>query len=292
MNIPYVPKVIQDPIQTLKTDIEICGLKPNRLKGQNFLISERVRDQIVDLAELTQKDSLLEIGAGTGILTWALAARVGQIVAVEREESMAKLLKTRFAGYQNVSVVNDDGLRILKVLAERNEADPVKVVSNLPYAISSPVLMMLATFHKEFPVGVLLLQREVVDRVIAGPGDSDRSALSVIVQTKFKVSRALTVKPNLFRPAPAVESAVLLLKPVPCEVSVPWEFFLDTVFNLFAHRRKTLQNNLKKIMGTQNSTRLLATAGIDLNLRAQQLTGEQVVKVAEVKYLMEEEKNP
>lgn len=290
MNIPSVLKVIPDPIQTLKMDLRLCGIRPNRLKGQNYLISKRIRDQIVDLAKLDEQDSLLEIGSGTGILTWALAARAGEILAVEREESMARLLKTRFVGYPKVSILHDDGLKALKALAAKTEPKPRKIVSNLPYSISSPVLMTLAAFHNLYPRGVLLLQREVVDRVVAKPGDTDRSALSIIVQARFNVSRALTVKSNQFWPVPAVESALLLLESKPYELSVPWEEFVKTVFQLFTHRRKTLQNNLKKIMGPYDSSQLLETVGVGFDVRAQQLTIEQIMKVVEIKYNLEKEK--
>lgn len=277
-------KNIPDPIRTLRTDLEICGIKPNRLKGQNYLISSRIRDIIADVGKLEATDSVIEIGSGTGVLTWALAARAGDIMAVEREESMARLLKNRFGSLGHVKIVHDDGLRIMKNLAEQPNCRARKVISNLPYSISAPLLKTMAACHTFFPGGVLLLQREVVDRVAAKPGDTERGALSVIVQARFNATRVLKVKPTHFRPVPAVDSAVLVLEPAHHDISVPWSFFVNTVFELFAHRRKTLFNNAKKTVGAVMAESLFTAARIDSEARAQQLSVEQFIHFAGLKY--------
>jgi 16S rRNA (adenine1518-N6/adenine1519-N6)-dimethyltransferase len=277
-------KNIPDPVQTLKTDLEICGIKPNRLKGQNYLISSRVRDYIANVAKLEATDSVIEIGPGTGVLTWALAARAGDILAVEREESMARLLQNRFNSLGYVTIIHDDGLQVMKNLAEQPHHQARKIISNLPYSISAPLLKTMAACHMFFPGGVLLLQREVVDRVAAKPGDTERGALSVIVQARFNATRVLNVKSTHFRPVPAVDSAVLVLEPAHHDIPIPWNAFVKTVFEMFAYRRKTLFNNAKKAVGSVMAETLLAAAGIDPEARAQQLSIEQFIRYADLKY--------
>ncbi len=280
---------IPDPVFSVKTDLEQCAIKPNRLKGQNFLISSRVRDYIANVANLTETDSVIEIGPGTGVLTWALAHKTTNLTLVESERSLAALLKKRFKILDKVNVICGDGLQFLRKLVTEHNHHKWKIVSNLPYSISSPVLMTMADNPEIFEGGVLLLQKEVVDRVTATPMDPERSAISVILQLRYSVRKVLNVKSSQFRPAPGVDSAVLTLNPGGESLSVPWHYLIRTVQEMFVHRRKTLLNNLKKCMSNAMAETVLLASGIEMDKRAQELTLKQFVKLAETKLRAETE---
>jgi 16S rRNA (adenine1518-N6/adenine1519-N6)-dimethyltransferase len=280
---------IPDPVYCLKSDLRNCAVKPNRLKGQNFLISSRVRDYIANVANLSETESVIEIGPGTGILSWALAAKNRNMTLVESESSLVELLTNRFKMLDYVTVIEGDGLHYLKRLAVADTEQSHKIVSNLPYSLSSPVLMIMAEHPDVFNGAVLLLQKEVVDRVIASPRDTERSALSVIIQLRFVVRKVLNVKSTHFQPVPRVDSAVLTMASNKTETTVPWNYLVKTVHQMFTHRRKTLFNNLKKIMSDAMAQTILLASGIDMDKRAQELTIEQFVNLAETKLRAETE---
>lgn len=270
-----------DPVRTLKSDLLECGIRPNRLKGQNYLISQRVRDRIVDCAMLVPDDSVLEIGAGTGILTWALAARSRDVWAVEQEQAAVEFLRRRFEVYPGVRIIDGDGLDVLRSLAVEEGAKSRKIISNLPYSISSPVLMVMADHPHRFPCGVFLLQREVVERVVAPAGSSDRSALSVLIQLRYDTRQALTVKASHFRPVPRVDSAVLVMHRRGWTAEIDWHTIRNLVMVLFRHRRKTVFNNLREELGDDLAARLLQASGINAQTRAQDLPGESFIHLSE-----------
>lgn len=270
-----------DPVRTLKADLLACGIRPNRLKGQNYLISERVRDRIADCAELVPEDSVLEIGAGTGILTWALAARSHDVWAVEQDQAAVELLQKRFASYPGVKIIEGDGLMVLRTLAMDDKAPSRKIVSNLPYSISSPVLMAMAEEPRRFPRGVFLMQREVVERAIAPAGSSDRSALSVLLQLRYGTRQAMSVKASFFRPVPRVDSAVLVINRREWTTEVSWHSIRRLVMVLFRHRRKTVFNNLREELGAALASDLLKQSEIEPHIRAQDLTDESFITLTE-----------
>lgn len=216
--------------------------------GQNFLIDSNILEKIVDSAELTDQDCVLEIGPGIGTMTQYLAQAAGKVIAVEIDKNLIPILEDTLSGYDNVRVINEDVLKLdLKKLAdEENGGKPVKVVANLPYYITTPIIMGL--FENEVPVEsiTVMVQKEVADRMQTGPGNKDYGALSLAVQYYADPYIVANVPPNCFMPRPKVGSAVIRLTrhaAPPVEVkNERWMF--DIIRASFNQRRKTLANGL------------------------------------------------
>ena len=216
--------------------------------GQNFLIDTHVLEKIVDAADIGMDDLVLEIGPGIGTVTQYLCEAARQVIAVEIDRKLIKILKDTLSAYDNVEVINEDILKvdIAKLVDEKNEGKPIKVVSNLPYYITTPIIMTL--LEKRVPVTdmTLMMQEEVARRMQAAPGNKDYGALSLAVQYYSVPYIAAFVPQNCFMPRPNVGSAVVNLK---CHKKPPVEVIDEVLmFKLikasFAQRRKTLQNGL------------------------------------------------
>ena len=216
--------------------------------GQNFLIDTHVLEKIVDAADIGKEDLVLEIGPGIGTVTQYLCEAARQVIAVEIDRKLIKILKDTLSAYDNVEVINEDILKvdIAKLVEEKNEGKPIKVVSNLPYYITTPIIMTL--LEKRVPVTdmTLMMQEEVARRMQATPGNKDYGALSLAVQYYSVPYIAAFVPQNCFMPRPNVGSAVVNLK---CHKNPPVEVMdEELMFKLikasFAQRRKTLQNGL------------------------------------------------
>ena len=216
--------------------------------GQNFLIDTHVLEKIVDAADIGKDDLVLEIGPGIGTVTQYLCEAARQVIAVEIDRKLIKILKDTLSAYDNVEVINEDILKvdIEKLVDEKNEGKPIKVVSNLPYYITTPIIMTL--LEKRVPVTdmTLMMQEEVARRMQAAPGNKDYGALSLAVQYYSVPYIAAFVPQNCFMPRPNVGSAVVNLKchkKPPVEV-VDEELMFKLIKASFAQRRKTLQNGL------------------------------------------------
>ena len=216
--------------------------------GQNFLIDTHVLEKIVDAADIGKDDLVLEIGPGIGTVTQYLCEAARQVIAVEIDRKLIKILKDTLSAYDNVEVINEDILKvdIATLVEEKNEGKPIKVVSNLPYYITTPIIMTL--LEKRVPVTdmTLMMQEEVARRMQAAPGNKDYGALSLAVQYYSVPYIAAFVPQNCFMPRPNVGSAVVNLK---CHEKPPVEVMdEELMFKLikasFAQRRKTLQNGL------------------------------------------------
>ena len=181
--------------------------------GQNFLIDPTVLDRIIRAARITKEDCVLEIGPGIGTMTQYLAESAGSVVAVEIDQNLIPILKETLAEYDNVSIINDDILKVdlNKIVEEKNGGRPIKVVANLPYYITTPIIMGL--FEKQVPLQsiTIMVQKEVADRMQVGPGTKDYGALSLAVQYYAKPEIVANVPPNCFIPRPNVGSAVIRL---------------------------------------------------------------------------------
>lgn len=216
--------------------------------GQNFLIDMGMVDKIVSSAELTKEDCVLEIGPGIGTMTQYLAERAGHVVVVEIDSDLIPILKDTLSEYDNVSIINEDILKVdlHKLVEEYNGGKPIKVVANLPYYITTPIVMGL--LEKQVPLQsiTIMVQKEVADRMQVGPGTKDYGALSLAVQYYSKPEIVATVPPECFMPRPKVASSVIRLslyeKP-PVEVSHP-EYMFKLIRASFNQRRKTLVNGL------------------------------------------------
>ena len=217
--------------------------------GQNFLIDTHVLDKIVRAAQITEEDCVLEIGPGIGTMTQYLACAARRVIAVEIDRALIPILEDTLDGYDNVRVINEDVLKvdIAKLAEEENGGRPIKVVANLPYYITTPIIMGL--FEKHVPVKsiTVMVQKEVADRMQTGPGSKDYGALSLAVQYYAKPYIVANVPPNCFMPRPKVGSAVIRLErynnpPVSVENEALMFRIIRASFN---QRRKTLANGLK-----------------------------------------------
>ncbi len=222
--------------------------------GQNFLIDTHVLDKIIRAAEISKEDMVLEIGPGIGTMTQYLAEAARQVVAVEIDRNLMPILSETLNGYDNVSVINEDVLKLdIAKLAEReNGGRPVKVVANLPYYITTPIIMGIFENHVPVESITVMVQKEVADRMQTGPGSKDYGALSLAVQYYAKPYIVANVPPNCFMPRPKVGSAVIRLTrhdTPPVHVQDERLMF-DIIRASFNQRRKTLVN------GLNNSDRL------------------------------------
>ena len=256
--------------------------------GQNFLIDEHVLDKIIRAAGVTKEDMVLEIGPGIGTMTQCLAEAAGRVVAVEIDSNLIPILKDTLKDYDNITVINEDILKVdIKKLAEEyNGGRPIKVVANLPYYITTPIIMGL--FESEVPIDniTVMVQKEVADRMQTGPGSKDYGALSLAVQYYAEPYIVANVPPNCFIPRPNVGSAVIRLtrhqKP-PVEVKDSGLMF-RLIRASFNQRRKTLQNGLNNSSELHYSKEQIARAieslGVPATVRGEALTLEQFARLA------------
>lgn len=216
--------------------------------GQNFLIDTHVLDKIIRAADIGKGDMVLEIGPGIGTMTQYLAEAAGKVIAVEIDRNLIPILQDTLDGYENVRLINEDVLKLdlRKLVQEENEGKPVKVVANLPYYITTPIIMGL--FEGSVPVSsiTVMVQKEVAERMKSGPGNKDYGALSLAVQYYADTYLVANVPPNCFMPRPKVGSAVIRLtrhERPPVE-AVDEKLMFDIIRAAFNQRRKTLANGL------------------------------------------------
>jgi 16S rRNA (adenine1518-N6/adenine1519-N6)-dimethyltransferase len=258
--------------------------------GQNFLIDTHVLEKIISAAGITKNDCVLEIGPGIGTMTQYLAENAGHVVAVEIDRNLIPILKETLADYDNVTVINEDILRVdIKALAEEyNDGKPIKVVANLPYYITTPIIMGL--FESGVPIDniTVMVQKEVADRMKEGPGSKDYGALSLAVQYYAEPEIVANVPPNCFIPRPNVGSAVIRLtrhKEMPVEVKDPALMF-KIIRASFNQRRKTLQNGLGNASELPYTKEQIAAAiaemGLTPTIRGEALSLAQFAQLSDI----------
>ena len=258
--------------------------------GQNFLIDTHVLEKIISAAGITKDDCVLEIGPGIGTMTQYLAENAGHVVAVEIDRNLIPILKETLADYDNVTVINEDILRVdIKALAEEyNGGKPIKVVANLPYYITTPIIMGL--FESGVPIDniTVMVQKEVADRMKEGPGSKDYGALSLAVQYYAEPEIVTNVPPNCFIPRPNVGSAVIRLtrhKEMPVEVKDPALMF-KIIRASFNQRRKTLQNGLGNAPELPYTKEQIAAAiaemGLTPTIRGEALSLAQFAQLSDI----------
>ena len=250
--------------------------------GQNFLIDSNILESIVSAADITKDDFVLEIGPGIGTMTQYLCEAARQVVAVEIDKMLIPILKDTLSEYDNVEVINQDVLKLdIKALAqEKNNGKPIKVVANLPYYITTPIIMGL--FESKVPIEsiTITVQKEVADRMQTGPGSKDYGALSLAVQYYADAKVQLNVSASCFMPRPNVDSAVIKLtaheKPV---VDVDETLMFKVIRASFNQRRKTLVNGLKNSSELDYTKEEIVQAikaiGKEENIRGEKLTLEE-----------------
>ena len=258
--------------------------------GQNFLIDERVLEKIISAAEVNKDDFVLEIGPGIGTMTQYLAENAREVMAVEIDKNLIPILSDTLSAYDNVSILNADILKvdIAKIVEEKNGGKPVKVVANLPYYITTPIIMGLFESHVPIDSITVMVQKEVADRMQTGPGNKDYGALSLAVQYYADPYIVANVPPNCFMPRPKVGSAVIRLtchqeKPVQVQDE---KLMFNIIRASFNQRRKTLANGLKNA-ATLDFTKEEVEAAIDAlgkgaSVRGETLTLEEFAKLSDL----------
>lgn len=251
--------------------------------GQNFLIDMHVLEKIMDAADVGSEDCVLEIGPGIGTMTQMLAERARRVIAVEIDNNLIPILQDTLQAYDNVKIIHNDILKLdlKQLVCEENDGKPIKVVANLPYYITTPIIMGL--FEADVPLDsiTVMVQKEVADRMKSGPGSKDYGALSLAVQYYSEPELAANVPPNCFIPRPNVGSAVICLhrhtKP-PVEVKDE-KLMFRLIRASFNQRRKTMLNSLNNSpelsFGKEQIGAALESIGLKSNIRGEALTLEQ-----------------
>ena len=258
--------------------------------GQNFLIDTHVLDKIISAAGMTKEDTVLEVGPGIGTMTQRLSQAAGQVIAVEIDTNLIPILKDTLQDCENVTVINEDILKIdiKKMAEEKGGGRPVKVVANLPYYITTPIIMGL--FESGVPIDniTVMVQKEVADRMKEGPGSKDYGALSLAVQYYAEPEIVANVPPNCFIPRPNVGSAVIRLtrhKEMPVEVKDPVLMF-KIIRASFNQRRKTLQNGLGNAPELPYTKEQIAAAiaemGLTPTIRGEALSLAQFAQLSDI----------
>ena len=256
--------------------------------GQNFLIDTHVLEKIIQSANITKEDFVLEIGPGIGTMTQYLAEAAREVTAVEIDRNLIPILKDTLSGYDNVNVINEDILKvdICRLAQEKNGGRPIKVVANLPYYITTPIIMGLFESHVPLDIITIMVQKEVADRMQVGPGTKDYGALSLAVQYYAQPYIVANVPPNCFMPRPKVGSAVIRLTRYaqpPVQVDDEKKMF-RLVRASFNQRRKTLVNGLNnspEVHATREAVlAALEQMGLSPTVRGEVLTLEQFAQLS------------
>lgn len=258
--------------------------------GQNFLIDSHILEKIVESAEITKEDCVLEIGPGIGTMTQYLAESAGQVIAVEIDKSLIPILEDTLSPYDNVTVINEDILKvdIQKLVEEQNAGKPIKVVANLPYYITTPIIMGLFESHVPLDSITIMVQKEVAERMQEKPGSKEYGALSLAVQYYAKPEIVANVPPNCFMPRPNVGSAVIRLTrhTEPKIVVKDEKFMFKLIRASFNQRRKTLQNGINNSAELSISKDAVVEAlrkmGLSESIRGEALTLAQFAELSDL----------
>ena len=258
--------------------------------GQNFLINTGILEDIIAAAEITKDDFVLEIGPGIGTMTQYLCESAREVIAVEIDKNLIPILEDTLSAYDNVEVLNDDILKVdIKTLAEeRNAGKPIKVVANLPYYITTPIIMGLFESHVPIDSITIMVQKEVADRMQEGPGSKEYGALSLAVQYYANPKIVVNVPPSCFMPQPKVGSAVIrLTRHAKPPVNVENEKLMFQIIRAsFNQRRKTLANGLNNFQGLNLSKEAIQQCieelGVPATIRGEALSLEQFAKLSNI----------
>lgn len=255
--------------------------------GQNFLIDNNILEKIVEAAEITREDCVLEIGPGIGTMTQRLAEEAGEVIAVEIDKNLIPILGETLADYDNVTILNEDILKVdIHKIVDEHGGKPLKVVANLPYYITTPIIMTLLESHVPLQSITIMVQKEVADRMRVGPGTKEYGALSLAVQYYAKPEIITKVPAACFMPRPNVDSTVIRLtrheKP---PVEAQDEAWLFAVIRAsFNQRRKTLANGMANAgnigVSRQQVEAVLAEMGLPTSIRGEALTLEQFAEIS------------
>lgn len=275
---------------TIKDIRERYGFRLTKSLGQNFLTDKNIIDNIIEASNIGENDLVIEIGPGIGVITKEAAAKAGSVIAVEIDKNLIPILQETLADETNVKIINRDILKtdLTAVIEEEKKNFPqmesVRIIGNLPYYITTPIIMKLLENGVPADSITVMMQKEVADRIKAAPGNKERGALSVAVQYYCQVVKVTDVPKEVFVPAPKVDSTVLRLdirKEKPVELKDD-KLFFKAVKSGFAQRRKTLLNSLASGtgLGKDKIGQILEEAGIDPGRRAETLDIDEFAKIA------------
>ncbi len=243
--------------------------------GQNFLHDQGIIERIHQAIAAKPGDNLVEIGPGQGAITHGLLERCGQLQVVELDRDLIPILRTKFFDYPGLSIHQGDALDY--DFGQLAALGPLRIVGNLPYNISSPLIFHLISFSQQVKDMHFMLQKEVVERICAAPGNGDYGRLSIMVQYHCKAEHLFNVKPGCFHPAPKVDSAIIRLTPRAPELQAQdLGLFAQLVKQAFSTRRKTIRNNLKSMLSAEQ----LEAQGIDPGLRPETLSVQDYVRLS------------
>lgn len=256
--------------------------------GQNFLIDSNILEHIADASGISKEDCVLEIGPGIGSLTQVLAERAGKVLAVEIDKNLIPILSQTLKDYSNIEIINKDILKIEidQLIEEKNQGRPVRVVANLPYYITTPIVMGLLEKKAKIQSMTVMVQKEVAERMQAKPKEKEYGALSIAVQFYSRPEINMTVPPNCFMPKPKVASAVITLSVLdhPIVEVREEDFFFKLVKCAFGQRRKTLLNSLYNQanlgMEKEELTSIFHQMGLDEKIRGEALSLEQFAELS------------
>lgn len=259
----------------------------NKNLGQNFLIDDEAVSGIVDSANVTKDDLIIEIGPGLGTLTKELLDRAGKVICIELDKRMIQILNDRFSMYNNFKVINDDVLKVdLKELISKEKIKNTKIVANLPYYITTPIIMKLLEDRLDIETITVMIQKEVADRLVTKPGTGDTGAITYAIYYYTEPKRVLEVPNSSFIPEPKVNSTVInlrVLKEPRVKVNNEEKLF-EVIKTAFTQKRKTLLNalsNSNKYGTKEQIEKTLETLTIDSKIRPEKLSLEEYAKIAE-----------
>jgi len=271
---------------SIRKELAEQGLMPRKKWGQHFLADKNILKKVIKTAEIEKEDIVLEVGPGLGEMTQALAHEARKVIAVEIDPRLVEILRIKLADIPNVEIIQSDILKFDVRKHLGSEKHPVKVVANLPYQISTPLLFHFIDSRDLFSALILMLQREVAERMVAPPGRKTYGPLSVLIQSVADVSICFTVKPSAFFPPPEVETAVIRLswKKSPMIAPEQEDGFRAVVKGCLGYRRKTLANALKhsNLLLQENLEKRLEEIGIDPRRRPETLSVQEFVGLASV----------
>lgn len=279
-------------IEETKNIMKKYRIKANKSLGQNFLINQEVVDKIVESSEITEEDLIIEIGPGLGTLTKKLLEKAGKVICIELDKNMVTILQDRFFNFENFQLINEDVLKVnLKKIIQdekiKNNFKSAKIVANLPYYITTPIIMKLLEEKLDLESITVMIQKEVADRLIAVPGEKNTGAITYAVYYYADGKEILEVLNNAFIPEPEVTSKVIKLnlrKEVPIKVNDEEKMF-KIIKNAFMQKRKTLLNaltNAKVFTSKEEGINILKKLNLNENIRAEKLTLENFADITNI----------
>ena len=277
-------------LEETKTIMKKYGIKANKDLGQNFLINEEVVENIINSSEISKEDLIIEIGPGLGTLTKELLKKAGKVICIELDKKMIKILKERFISYSNLEIINDDVLKVdLKELINKykghDNIKKVKIVANLPYYITTPIIMKLLEDKLDIESITVMIQKEVADRLIEIPGGKNTGAITYTIYYYCESEKIMEVSNNSFIPEPDVTSEVIKMKlrnKPAVEIENPKVMFM-IIKSAFMQRRKTLLNaltNTQVFASKQEGLKILKKLNLDENVRAENLSIQDYANIA------------